>query len=82
MPFPSTKPGPLAKQRTEECHPFQAIGVDYAGPIYYRSKNKALSKSYILLLFSCILWYSCSFFSRAIRLELVPNLSTQEFIKV
>ena len=81
MPFPSTKPGLLPKQTTEECHPFQAIGVDYAGPIYYRSKNKALSKSYILLLFSCILRYSCSFFSRAIHLELVPNLSTQELIK-
>ena len=72
MPFPCTKPGPLPQQRTQECHPFQLIGVDYAGLIYYRSKNKAISKFYIL--FSCRV-------SRVIHLESVPNLSTQEFIK-
>ena len=33
MPFPSPKPGPLAQQRNEECHPRQMIGVDYAGSI-------------------------------------------------
>ena len=71
MPFPSPKPEPLPKQRTQECHPFQVIEVDYAFPIYYRLKNKAISKSYILL-FS----YSVS---RAIHLELVSNLTTQEF---
>ena len=44
-----------------------------SGPIFYISKNKAISKSYILL-------FSCSV-SRAIHLELVPNLTTQVFIK-
>ena len=72
MPYPSPKPGPLPKERTQECHPFEVIGEDYAGPIYY-VKNKAISKSYILL-------FSCSV-SRAIHLELVRNLTTQEFIK-
>ena len=71
--FQGRKPGPLPKQRTQECHPFQVVGVDYAGPIYYRSKIKAIWKSYILL-------FSCSV-SRAIHLELVPNLTTQVFIK-
>ena len=42
MLFPSLKPGPLPKKRTQECYPFQVIGVDYTGPIYYRSKNKAI----------------------------------------
>ena len=69
MPYPSPKPGPLPKERTQECHPFEVI-EDYAGPIYY-VKNKAISKS-------CIL-FSCSV-SRAINLELVRNLTTQ-FIK-
>ena len=32
MPFPSPKPEPLPKQRTQECHPFQVIEVDYAVP--------------------------------------------------
>ena len=73
IPFASPKPGPLPKQRTPECHPFQVIEVDCAGPFYYRSRNKAISKSYILL-------FSCSV-SRAMHLELVPNLTTQEFIK-
>ena len=45
----------------------------YAGHIYYRSKNRAISKSYILL-------FSWSV-SRAIHLKLVSNLTTQEFIK-
>ena len=45
MPFPSPKPGPLLKQRTQECHPFQVIGIDCTGPIYYRSKNKPIPKS-------------------------------------
>ena len=73
MPFPSPKQGTWPKQKTKECHPFQVIGVDFAGPIYYRFKNKVISKSYILL-------FSCSV-SRAIPLELIPNLSIQEFIK-
>ena len=73
MSFQSPNPEPLPKQRTQECYPIQVIGVDYEDPIYYRPKNKAISKSYLLLL-------SCSV-SRAINLELVPNLTTQEFIK-
>ena len=73
MSFQTQKPGPLSKQRTQKCNPFQVIGVDYAGPIYYKSKNKAISKSYILS-------FSCSV-SRAIHQESIPNLTTQEFIK-
>ena len=32
------KPGPLPKDRTEKCFPFEVIGTDYAGPIYYKTK--------------------------------------------
>ena len=52
---------------------FQVIGKDYAGPIYYRTKSKKKSKAYILLV-------SCNL-SRAVYLELTPNLTTNEFIK-
>ena len=52
---------------------FQVIGTDYAGPIYYCTKSKMESKAYILL-------FSCSL-SRAMYLELTPNLKTNEFIK-
>ena len=53
--------------------PFQVIGTDFAGPIYYRTKTKKESKAYILI-------FSCSV-SRAAYLELIPNTTTEEFIK-
>ena len=73
----SPKLVPVPKQRTQEFYSLQVIGADHAGPIYlfiyYRSKNKAISKSYISL-------FSCSV-SGGILLELVPNLTTKEIIK-
>ena len=74
MSFPSPKSRPLPKQRTQECHPFQVVGVDYAGPIFYRSKNKAISKSNILLFLYSV--------SRLIDLELESTLTTEVFIKI
>ena len=53
--------------------PFQVIGTDYAGPIYYRTKTKKKSKAYILI-------FSCNV-SRPVHLELIPNTTTKEFIK-
>ena len=53
--------------------PFQVIGTDYAGPIYYRTKSKKESKAFILL-------FSCSL-NRAVHLELTPNLTSNEFIR-
>ena len=67
------KPGPLIKDRREKCFPFQVIGVDYAGPIFYRSQTRIDLKAKIIL-------FSCSV-SRAVYLELVPNLTTSEFIR-
>ena len=57
----------------EQCFPFQVKGVDYAGHIFYRSKTRKYLKAYILL-------FSCSV-SRAVYLELVPSLTTSEFIR-
>ena len=73
VPYPQPKPGPLPKDRSEAAMPFQVTGTDYAGPIYYRTKSKKESKAYILL-------FSCSL-SRAVHLELTPNLTTNDFIK-
>ena len=73
LPYPGVKPGPLPNDRTEQAVPFQVIGTDFAGPIYYRTKTKKESKA-------CILIFSCSV-SRAVHLELTPNTTTQEFIK-
>ena len=73
LPYPTPKPGPLPPERTELAMPFQTIGTDYAGPIYYRTKSKKESKAYILL-------FACSV-SRAVHLELAENLTSKEFIK-
>ena len=53
--------------------PFQVIGTDFAGPIYYLTKAKKEPKAYILI-------FSCSV-SRAVHLELIPNTTAKEFIK-
>ena len=53
--------------------PFQVIGTDFAGAIYYRDKTKKESKAYILI-------FSCSK-SRAVHVQLIPNTTTKEFIK-
>ena len=65
-------PGNLPTDRTVGSSAFQVIGVDYAGPIPYRTAKNRERKSYILL-------YTCSL-SRAIHLELLPDLTTTEFI--
>ena len=53
--------------------PFQVIGTDFAGPIYYRTKTKKESKEYILIFSCCV--------SRAVHLELIPNTTIKEFVK-
>jgi len=51
---------------------FEVIGVDFAGPIRYKCSKKTEGKSY-LAIFACSL-------SRAVHLELLPNLETDQFI--
>ena len=70
--YPDPKPGPLTKDRTEQCFPSQVTGVDYACPTFFSKTRKDL-KAYILL-------FSCSV-SRAVYLELVPKLTTSKFIR-
>lgn len=65
-------PGNLPVDRTHVSHLFQVIGVDYAGPIKYKKRGKVESKAYIVL-------YACSL-CRALYLDLVSSLETQEFI--
>ena len=72
-PYPSPIQGQLPKDRTEQNLPFKVIGVDYAGPIYCKTKSKKETKVYILL-------FTCSI-SRAVHLEVLPNQTAAEFIK-
>lgn len=42
-------PGNLPKDRTRGTYLFQAIGVDYAGPIHYKNRAKVEANAYIAL---------------------------------
>ena len=64
--------GNLPRDRTEGSSPFQVIGVDYAGPIKYRTRGRKEGKAYIVL-------FACSL-TRGLYLELLPDLTTEEFI--
>ena len=68
----SPPPGNLPIDRTEGSTPFQATGVDYAGPILYKATSKKEGKAYILL-------FTCSL-TRAVNIELMPDLTTEVFI--
>ena len=64
---------PLPSERTEETTAFNVIGVDFAGPVKYRSKRKEERKAYVIL-------FSCSL-TRGVFLELLPRLETTDFIQ-
>ena len=64
--------GNLPKERTEGSVPFKSIGVDFAEPIKYFSKNKSEMKAYILL-------YACSS-TRAVYLDLLPDQTMEHLL--
>ena len=64
--------GKLPNSRTQETAPFQVLGIDFAGPIKYHDKGKKEKKSYMVM-------FACSL-TRAVHLELVRSLETEEFI--
>ena len=70
--FQSPPPGNLPRTRTSGSTPYQVIGVDFAGPIIYRTKSKAEKKSYLAL-------YGCSL-TRGVFLDLLPSLSMEAFV--
>ena len=70
--FANPPQGNLPRDRTEGNSPFQVVGVDYAGPIKYRTSKNREGKAYIVL-------YACSL-TRALYLELTKTLETNEFI--
>ena len=71
-PVTAPAPGQLPEDRTTVGAAFEVIGVDFAGPIRYKRSKKTEGKSY-LAIFACSL-------SRAVHLELLPNLETDQFI--
>ena len=64
----------LPKFRTEFTRPFEATGVDFAGPFYVKALSKQqneVSKAYVAL-------FTCST-TRAVHLELCEDLSARQF---
>ena len=69
-PFNKPAPGQLPEFRVTPARPFQNCGVDFAGPLYVL-RRKSMKKVYITL----FMWGV----TRAIHLELVPDLSAETF---
>ena len=65
-------PPPLPKDRLKEAPPFTVTGVDFTGALQIRNKDGNTGKVYICL-------FTCAN-TRAIHLELVPNLSEETFL--
>jgi hypothetical protein len=72
-PYADPPPSALPTTRTTGDTPYSVVGVDFAGPIRYRSSKKQEGKAY-LALFACSL-------TRGVHLELVKSLETEEFLK-
>ena len=70
--YENPPPGNLLKSRTKGTTPFEVIGVDFAGPIRYNTKEKWIRKSHLVL-------YGCSL-ARAVQLEVLKTLELSEFL--
>lgn len=74
LPCRGPPPPPLPVFRVKEEPPFTYTGVDFAGPLYIKATNIArVSKVWICLYTCCV--------SRAVHLDLVPDLSARTFIR-
>jgi len=65
----------LPKDRVTGSHAFMVTGIDFCGPLYYKSevRNRAPVKCYVCI-FIC-------FATKAVHLELVNDLSTGAFLR-
>ena len=64
---------PLPGFRVQEATPFAYCGVDFAGPLYIVTEGSESNKVWICLFSCCV--------TRAIHLELVPDMSTRTFLR-
>jgi transposase InsO family protein len=72
-PYRVPDPPPLPKVRVEEAPPFSVTGVDFTGALYVKNATGSETKCYICL-FTCAA-------TRAVHLEVVPDLSTDAFLQ-
>ena len=72
-PYLAPDPPTLPKVRVEQALPFSVTGVDFTGTLYVKNTTGSETKCYICL-FICAT-------TRAVHLEVVPNLSTDSFLQ-
>ena len=65
---------PLPSFRVRESRPFSFTGVDFAGPLYVWDKVASLSRKTWICLYTC-----CA--TRAVHLDLVPDMTAPSFIR-
>ena len=69
--YPVPDPPPLPDFRVAKVDAFDHIGVDHCGPLYVKEGKKEL-KCYVLIITCAV--------TRAVHLELVADMSVQEFM--
>ena len=67
-------PPSLPEYRVCQSRPFQTTGVDFAGPLHVRTSDRQGTSKVWLCLYTC-----CT--TRAVHLDLVPDLSTTTFMR-
>ena len=76
LAYKPPQPAQLPEARVSEASAFIHVGIDLAGPVFVKQKSgseKEMKKAYICL-FTCAT-------SRAMHLELTPDLTTEAFLR-
>ncbi len=73
-PYDSPPAPPLPDFRVREDPAFTYTGVDFAGTLFVRSETSHSSDKTWICLFTCLV-------TRAVHLDVVPDLSTETFIR-
>ena len=72
-PFAQPPVSSLPEFRVRPAPPFSKVGVDFAGPLYVKTRGKQMRKVYIALFSCCV--------TRALYLDLVEDLSATTFLR-
>ena len=74
LPFKTVFNPDLPRFRVDEAPPFSNVGIDFAGPLLVKGKDKHEAVKTYVCLFTCAA-------TRAVHLELVDSLNVETFIR-
>ncbi|XP_015767737.1 PREDICTED: uncharacterized protein LOC107346459 [Acropora digitifera] len=72
-PFKSPPVAALPDFRVRQSTPFSKVGIDFAGPLFVKTKTGEMVKSYLALFTCCV--------TRALHLDLVADLTATTFLR-